>query len=324
MSPPDNGTPARVGVLDTSVLYARSQPFEIDEIRRLAPAELVVPYTVLAELDILTQRTVEGVRARSALNVLKDFVRRGAAVTPVSCGEGLSLRIARAVDEQVVLPQLDPGLADDRILACALAQRRDEQAVVLATTEFALHAKALSIGLEGLYLEQLADAEVTVTRRERAGFRDRWQRLQVSFDSWTVCRRAIMFLNSPLASRILAVVRQSGEPAGVYKVVAGFDALSRAWTETTSLDTVLFASIGLHPSPRVDYGTVIIDEPASFGIPHIPASSRRETAEERSIRIRAAEEARQAREAFIVDTVLDWMAVLKDYILDQVGEDLEP
>ena len=75
----------RTYVLDTNILYAAPKPFELEDLQE-RPALYLVPATALTELDILVQRPHTRAKARAALNVLQQYVERGAARAPVSWG----------------------------------------------------------------------------------------------------------------------------------------------------------------------------------------------------------------------------------------------
>ena len=312
-------------VVDTSILLGAPQPYQLEELKTLGPAHYVIPATVVSELDLLKARPTTRDKARAALNVLKGFVQRGAASKPVSCGAGGStLRIASREDE-VPQPWLHMELNDDRILAVCLHLAANGKDVKLATVEFPLFLKAATAGVDGIYLERCAESSTVVTRRERESFRSAWQRLQASDSPSHACRRAISFLKSPLAKRIADQVRRTQEPREVFSIISRFDHLAHAWTTETDLSSVLKDTLGLDPPPYVDYSAEqLVNQPAVFGFgpTYQYATTRRETPEERVLRIRSAENWQKALEDRIVDIVLSWLEVVREYILDQVGDDV--
>jgi len=314
--------PIKSIVVDTSVLYAAASPYELDEIKALAPAEIVVPFTDVAELDQLMQRTRERDRARAALNVLKAQVARGAARGPVTCGSGLTIRIASAEQETPPphLPGLDARLADDRILACA-ANIALQGEVTLATTEFALFVKSEACGIDGLYLDRYAEVNTVATRRERTAFESAWNRLCLAQDTWAACRRALTFLRTPLVARLLVPVRQTRAPSQVHDVVARFDALNAQWTESTNLNTILAPTLRLMAPPAVNHSVAMIPQPIDLSAP-LGSHTRRETPEERAIRIKSEEALARGREEFNLDVVLSWVEMVREYVLEQVGDDV--
>jgi len=314
-------------VVDTNILLVASQPYQIDELKALAPAHYVVPATVLSELDKLKSRPETRDKARAALNVLKSYVKRG-AIPPnaVSCGSGSTLRIARR-EEEAPQPWLDMGLADDRILALCVNLASRGKDVKLATVEFALFAKAATADVEGLYLDRYAEPSAAVTRRERGSLRDAWNRVQAADSCWSICRRGLWFLQKPLVRRLTDTVRQTGDPPEVALVLARFASLESVWGDQIPLDTIMERTLGIAPPPQVNYAVSLIHEPTPYVLPSLGGRTamkqpRNETPEEHVLRIRAEESQRKAWEDHNVDTILSWLEVVRDYILDQVGDDV--
>jgi len=314
-------------VVDTNVLLVAPQPYQIEELKALGPAHYVVPATVLSELDILRARSETRDKARAALHVLEGFVRRGAVSTAVSCGSTSTLRIATH-REETPQPWLDMNLADDRILALCICLANKGNDVKLVTVEFALYARAAVARVEGLYLERFKESSTVLTRRERASFRLAWARLQAADSCWSICRRGLLFLRNPLVHRLTRGARESRQPPELASILAKFDALDGAWSDKTTLDTIMEGTLGIPAPPQVNYAVSLIDEPVPYS-PVRPANlgfyqlPRKETAEEHALRIRAEEGRRKAWEDYNVDTVLSWLEVVREYVLDQVAEDLE-
>lgn len=114
-----------IAVVDTSIAYVEAAVYNVDELRKLAPVEIVIPFTALSELDRLVEQGGEKrERARKALRAIEDLTNRGALKGPVSAGDGVTIRIA-SLDEEVRRDGLDPQIADDRILALAVHLARD-------------------------------------------------------------------------------------------------------------------------------------------------------------------------------------------------------
>lgn len=308
-------------VLDTGVLYAVAAPYEIEEISALAPVGLVVPFSVLAELDMLMQRTRERDRARAAINVLKILVDRGAAQNAVSCGKDMTIRLGTALEE--IAPEhiaaIDVDLADDRVLACAVNLAASGLEVVVATTEFALHAKALTCGVGGLYLDKYADTNVIATHRERSGLDSAWNRLLSSNDSWAVCRRAINLLRAPLVARLMQSIREEKAPANLYDILSRFEKLMAKWDEQTPLASIISDTLLLAPAVAMDDSVKQLKEPTGIFVNPLPPW-RSETPEERVIRMKSEEAAFRSREDYIIDVVLTWMGLVREYVLDHIGE----
>jgi hypothetical protein len=314
-------------VLDTTILMVYPSPWVIDELKALGGADFLVPAAVLWELDILITRPELRDRARSAINVLKSLVTRGAMKSSISCGEGSTIRIA-LVSEEDAIPGLDMGIADDRILATCVGVSAGS-GVRLATTEFALFAKAIALGFDSMYLENYAEHLQTVSRREKESFRQGWNRLFVADTPWTFCRRAVRFLQLPVSRRLLNPVRASGEPASVAKLLSEFDKLAETWKD--DLSAVLQPVFGLDPPSPPDYSVLqltIREKYFDFGqigarrSGWVPAEVRAESADERAQRIKAQESAFQARQDFIVDELFARVEHIRQHMLDLTGEEL--
>src|SRR5690606_30624057 len=95
------------------------QPWTLGHFAPVLPAAFVVPAAVLWELDRLMEDTRLRDRVRAVRNVLRDLVDRGALTTAVSVGQGATLQVI-STQPSAAHPDLDPALADDRILASAL------------------------------------------------------------------------------------------------------------------------------------------------------------------------------------------------------------
>lgn len=307
-------------VVDTSIAYVEAAVYNVDELRKLAPVELVIPFTVLSELDRLIERGGEKRdRARKALRVIEELARRGALKGPVSAGDQVTVRVA-SLKEEVEQAGLDPQIADDRILALAIHLAKDGARVILAAAEFALTAKATAAGLEGLYIERFAEAKTTVTRRELARFDQTWARLALSGDTWTALRRMVMFLRAPLARRILQQVRQTGTPADLAEKLT---ALEPIIVNTQILGNALLI-FSLQAPPAVDINSKQIWEPTVFRTAvteYRPSHSRSETDQEKSARIAMEERLRQGVDERNVDVILEWMSYTRDCVLSSIDEE---
>jgi predicted ribonuclease YlaK len=153
-------------VFDTSVLFINPNPSEIPELPKAANLDCLIPATVVWELGLLIQRVGTRDKARAAMNVMKSFAERGAANKPISCGKTLTLRIGRS-DEVVMDPPLDVNVADDRILGSAMYEARKGKPVILLTTDLSMHIKALSLGLDSLYIDRPQDIHAILSAREQ-------------------------------------------------------------------------------------------------------------------------------------------------------------
>jgi PhoH-like ATPase len=134
-------------VVDTSVLVA--DPTCVAQWRG---ADLVIPLTVIEELDGLKSRADDvGRAARTALRALEELrVRAGGSLaTAVPVGDDSTLRIEiNGVQRHLLVEHgLDPASPDNRIIGAALGQALDAHAVVVSN-DAALRIKAAHLGLE--------------------------------------------------------------------------------------------------------------------------------------------------------------------------------
>ena len=133
-------------VLDTSVLL--SDPWAT---ARFAEHSVVLPLTVISELEAKRHHPELGWFAREALRGLDDLRREhGRLDRPISIGAaGGTLHVELNHSDPAVLP---PGFRTDandhRILACALNLAADGLSVTLVTKDIPLRVKAGSVGLD--------------------------------------------------------------------------------------------------------------------------------------------------------------------------------
>lgn len=138
---------AGVVLLDTSTLVD-----DPDAISAFAGRTVVVPLTVIEELDGLKQRDdAVGAAARTALSGIEEL--RAASGTslavgaPTPCGGLLRVETNGVHRERVGAFGLDPARPDNRILAAALTLS-DAGPVTVVTSDAALRIKAAQLGLE--------------------------------------------------------------------------------------------------------------------------------------------------------------------------------
>ena len=315
----------QVVVVDTSILYSEPQPYTIPELQDIGSCAFVIPAPVLWELDRLMERPDRRDRVRAALNTLKAFVQRGACNSPVSCGEGRTLYIG-AVEQIGAHPQIDMTLADDRVLATCLWFANEGASVTLATAEFALHAKAMSFGIPSVYLERYAEARGVVTRRERIEFASRWRRVELADSIWAMCRRGLMFLQARLVRGVLQPVIDGGQPKYLSETIQKFSALSERWTEHVDLVSIFADVFGLAPPSQPDYtvrNMPVPGKPWALGVTYQETltSYRAESDDERALRIQHEERLRREREEYLMDVILSYLEVVREYVLDQVGDE---
>ena len=140
--------PARITyVLDTSVLLA--DPVALT---RFAEHEVIIPITVIGELETKRDHPDLGYFARAALRTLDDLrVKSGRLDHPISIndlGGSLSVELNHSDTSKLPVGFLRDGSNDSRILAIAKNLMADGRKVVLVTKDLPLRVKASSVGVE--------------------------------------------------------------------------------------------------------------------------------------------------------------------------------
>ena len=140
--------PARITyVLDTSVLLA--DPVALT---RFAEHEVIIPITVIGELETKRDHPDLGCFARAALRTLDDLrVKSGRLDHPISIndlGGSLSVELNHSDTSKLPAGFLRDGSNDSRILAIAKNLMADGRKVVLVTKDLPLRVKASSVGVE--------------------------------------------------------------------------------------------------------------------------------------------------------------------------------
>ncbi len=134
-------------VIDTSVLLA--DPVALS---RFAEHEVIVPITVIGELESKRDHPELGYFARAALRTLDDLrVKNGRLDHPLSINEeGGTLAVELNHSDLSTLPAgfLRDGSNDSRILVIAKNLMSDGRRVVLVTKDLPLRVKASSVGVE--------------------------------------------------------------------------------------------------------------------------------------------------------------------------------
>jgi tetratricopeptide (TPR) repeat protein len=136
----------RTVVLDTNVLLS-----EPGVLLSFTDAEVVIPETVLGELDKLKTSRVDPdlrFRGREVSRILFELSEHGSLVTGVELPDGGRLRVLPIDSESAFPEELSPKNADDRILAVAM-QLRDggEPDVTLLTNDLNMLLKAQTLGV---------------------------------------------------------------------------------------------------------------------------------------------------------------------------------
>jgi PhoH-like ATPase len=140
--------PARITyVLDTSVLLA--DPIALS---RFAEHEVIIPITVIGELETKRDHPDLGYFARAALRTLDELrVKSGRLDHPISIndlGGSLSVELNHSDVSKLPAGFLRDGSNDSRILAIAKNLMADGRKVVLVTKDLPLRVKASSVGVE--------------------------------------------------------------------------------------------------------------------------------------------------------------------------------
>jgi len=151
--------PARITyVLDTSVLLA--DPVALS---RFAEHEVIIPITVIGELESKRDHPELGYFARTALRTLDDLrVKSGRLDQPIGInddGGTLAVELNHADTAKLPAGFLRDGSNDSRILAIAKNLMSDGRKVVLVTKDLPLRVKASSVGIEAQeYRAELASS----------------------------------------------------------------------------------------------------------------------------------------------------------------------
>ena len=151
--------PARITyVLDTSVLLA--DPIALS---RFAEHEVIIPITVIGELETKRDHPDLGYFARAALRSLDELrVKSGRLDHPISIndvGGSLSVELNHSDVSKLPAGFLRDGSNDSRILAIAKNLMADGRKVVLVTKDLPLRVKASSVGGEAQeYRAELASS----------------------------------------------------------------------------------------------------------------------------------------------------------------------
>ena len=145
-------------VLDTSVLLA-----DPGALARFAEHEVVVPITVIGELETKRDHPELGYFARAALRSLDDIrLKYGRLDQPIQINpEGGTLSVELNHTDLSSMPHgfLRDGTNDSRILAIAKNLMSDGKDVVLVTKDLPLRVKASSVGVEAQeYLAELVSS----------------------------------------------------------------------------------------------------------------------------------------------------------------------
>lgn len=135
-------------VIDTSVLIADPAC-----LHSMGEADVVIPLTVIEELDGLKSRSDDvGRAARTALRTIEEFRLHhgGSLASPVPLGNGsLRIEVNGVQHDALVEHGLDPAKADNRIIGAALGQSQ-QAATTMVSNDAALRIKAAHLGLSAI------------------------------------------------------------------------------------------------------------------------------------------------------------------------------
>ena len=136
-------------VLDTSVLLA-----DPAALGRFAEHEVIIPITVIGELETKRDHPELGYFARAALRTLDDLrVSHGRLDEAIEINNlGGTVKVELNHSDPTTLPAgfLRDGSNDSRILAIARNLMAESRQVVLVTKDLPLRVKASSVGAGGL------------------------------------------------------------------------------------------------------------------------------------------------------------------------------
>lgn len=139
----------KVVVIDTNVLLA-----DPNSLLSFPRAEVVIPETVLGELDKLKTARVDPdlrFRGREVSRLLFEFSEEGSLVEGVELPEGGRLRVVPFESDTPMPEGLIARNSDDRILATAVNEREkasNDTSVVLVTNDLNMLLKAQTLGVE--------------------------------------------------------------------------------------------------------------------------------------------------------------------------------
>jgi PhoH-like ATPase len=153
-------TKVRTFILDTSVLLSDPRAMF-----RFAEHEVVLPITVINELEKKRHDPEIGYFARQALRHLDDLRQEHERLDfPIAVGEGGTLRVELNHTDQSTLPSgFQLGDNDSRIIACAFNLRNEGADVTVVSKDLPMRLKsaALGMGAEEYRAELARDAGYT-------------------------------------------------------------------------------------------------------------------------------------------------------------------
>jgi hypothetical protein len=221
-------------------------------------------------------------------------------------------------------------LADDRILAAALALAAAGERAVVVTAEFAMHARALTLGMESVYLEGLAATAAAAgdnVRRQIEQLETAWGRLVASTGAWQALGRVTSYLRLPAAQAGIEAIRSDPTLAGLSSILQALERFAVAWQGGVHWHSVVKGTLGINPPKLPDTGAqrMWVAAPSTINFPITPGFGqgewRTESAGERESRLRLEERWFRDQEEFIVDNVINRIGGLHHWIVGQLEAD---
>jgi len=262
-------------------------------------------------------------RVRSARNVLVDLINRGATQEAVQIGDRGTV-VIRTADESGDRSELDLQLADDRILSLALSVR-DADRIAVASTELFLYAKAKACGIDAVLISEADKTAAAITEREIRSFNQGWHRIERSDTSWTKARRGVSWLQQSFVRKVCDEILADPRNLWPAQYIRMYRNLESVWTPTVSLSNLMQTHLNTPPPRRPNLNVILIREP---GLPWAVGVSfqdqqprdRRETADERNVRIRDEERRYLEGELYACDQIDAQLGAIHEYFLDRFDQ----
>ncbi len=202
---PDTAQP-KTFVLDTNVLLHNS-----GALTSFADNKVVIPIQVLEELDRFKGRNDElGRNAREVIRTLDRLRRGGSLRQGASLEGGGELRIVMRTEVKEHLPELEPGVTDNHILAVAYALLQRGERVVFISKDINARVKADALGISAQdFLKQQVNFE---------SFYSGWREVLCPKELIDEFYRAKamptekLALQEPLSANEFALLRDEGNP----------------------------------------------------------------------------------------------------------------
>lgn len=156
-------------VLDTNVLIHNPQA-----IYSFADNNVIIPVTVIEELDeFKTSPDKKGMHARQVLREIDSLIKKGAISKGAKMSNGGTLIIS-FVPKDVRMPDVDPSIADNKILATAWDLQHKKQTVFFISKDINARIKAEALGIKS--------ADYEKQKVEYANLYKGWREVSVSKD----------------------------------------------------------------------------------------------------------------------------------------------